>query len=67
MAKKKEIIIDISNEGEINIETKGFRGLTCLEESKFLKDLLGFELSKRLNPVIQDEKQLTKKYIQLCG
>jgi len=42
----KEIIIDISNDGEVHIETKGFRGKACIEESQFLKNLLGKETFK---------------------
>ena len=39
----KEIVIDISDDGEVRIETKGFKGKACLEESQFLKNLLGKE------------------------
>ena len=63
----KEIIIDISNDGEISIETKGFKGKACIEESQFLKDLLGKETSKRLTPAYYYNKKQLKKYLQLCG
>jgi hypothetical protein len=33
----KEIIVDISPEGEIKIETRGFKGKSCLKESQFLR------------------------------
>ena len=46
----KEIVIDISSDGEIRIETKGFKGKACLEESQFLKNLLGNETYKQLTP-----------------
>ena len=63
----KEIVIDISNDGEIRIETKGFKGKACLEESKFLKNLLGKETFQRLIPAYYNTKKQVKKYLQLCG
>jgi hypothetical protein len=63
----KEIIVDVSADGEISIETRGFTGKACLEESQFLKDLLGKEQSKQLTPAYYQDKQKTKKYLQLCG
>ena len=64
----KEIIIDVSDDGEIRIETRGFKGKSCLEESEFLKDLLGKETSRQLTPAYyQEEKQTVKKYLPLCG
>ncbi len=64
----KEIILDISNEGEIKIETRGFKGKTCITESQFLKDLLGTETERSLTPTYwEEEKLITKKYLPLCG
>ena len=64
----KEIILDISNEGEIKIETKGFKGKTCLSESQFLKDLLGSEIERSLSPTYWEKEEVTiKKYLPLCG
>lgn len=64
----KVITIDISVEGEISIETKGFTGNACLKETQFLKDILGKELEKQLTPTYyQQGKQVTKKYLNLCG
>ncbi len=64
----KEIVIDISCDGEIRIETKGFKGKACLEESQFLKNLLGKETYKRLTPAYYNtSKKKVKKYLQLCG
>ena len=64
----KEIVIDISDDGEIRIETKGFKGKACIEESQFLKDVLGKETFKRLTPAYYSTiKQKVKKYLQLCG
>ena len=64
----KEIVIDISNDGEIRIETRGFKGKTCITETKFLKDLLGKETAKTLTPTYwQEEKATVKKHLPLCG
>ena len=63
----KEIIIDVSADGEISIETRGFSGKSCLKESQFIKDLLGKEKSQKLIPAYYQGKQKTKKYLQLCG
>ena len=63
----KEIVIDISNDGEISIETKGFKGKVCIEETQFLKNLLGKETYKRLTPAYYNNKKQVKKYLQLCG
>ena len=64
----KEIILDITNEGEIKIETKGFKGKSCIAESQFLKDLLGKETERSLIPTYwQEEENLIKKYLPLCG
>jgi hypothetical protein len=64
----KEIVLDISNDGEVRIETKGFKGKTCLKEAQFLKDLLGKQTFQQLTPAYYvDQKQETKKYLNLCG
>jgi hypothetical protein len=61
----KEIIIEISDDGEISIETKGFKGKSCIEETKFLKGVLGTELSRTLTPVYYEQEH--KKHLQICG
>ena len=64
----KEIIIDVSTEGEVKIETRGFKGKSCITESKFIKDLLGKETSQSLTPAYwEEEKVAVKKYLPLCG
>ena len=65
---KKRIVIDISDEGEIRIETQGFTGKACLEESQFLKDILGNEIHRSLIPAAYvRNKQKVKKHLLLCG
>ena len=64
----KKIIVDIFNDGEILIETRGFQGPVCLEESQFLKDILGKEISNQLTPMFHiQKKQEVKMYIPICG
>ena len=64
----KEIIVDISNEGEVRIETRGFKGKSCVAESQFLKDLLGKETEKALTATYwEEEEAAVKKYLPLCG
>ncbi len=64
----KEIVIDISDEGEVRLETKGFEGKACVEETEFLKTLLGKETFQKLTPAYYVNKQLhKKKYLNLCG
>jgi hypothetical protein len=64
----KEIIVDISPEGEVKIETRGFKGKSCIAEAQFLKDLLGKETAQSLTPAYwQKEKAIVKKYLPLCG
>lgn len=64
----KQIIVDIMSDGEVKIETKGFTGKACLEDSQFLKDVLGREVALCLAPAFyQKGKQAIKRHIPLCG
>ena len=66
----KEIVIDVSDDGEVKIQTRGFVGKSCIQESQFLKDLLGNEMSRQLIPayyVTGKEKETVKKHLPLCG
>jgi stress-induced morphogen len=65
----KEIIIDVTEEGEVKIETRGFTGKACIKESQFLKDLLGKEISQQLTPAYYtiNGKEKVKKHLPLCG
>ncbi|MBF0259583.1 MAG: DUF2997 domain-containing protein [Desulfamplus sp.] len=64
----KQIIIEIDEEGEVQIETRGFNGKECIEESNFIKELLGHETSQKLIPAYYvKNKQTVKQYLQLCG
>ena len=64
----KEIVIDVSDDGEVRLETTGFKGKACLEESQFLKALLGEEILCQLTPAYYTKNKIkTKKYLPLCG
>ena len=69
----KEIILDVLNEtGEVKIETKGFFGKKCIEESEFLKKALGKEVERNLNAYyyeIDKETNNAKRTIKnsFCG
>lgn len=64
----KEIIIDILDDGEIKIETKGFKGKDCLKETEALKELLGEETARELKPTYYQRNGVkTKRHLPLCG
>ena len=65
----KEIIMEVTNDGSITIETKGFKGKGCLKESAFLENVLGKELSRQLTPAYYefDPNDSRKKHLNLCG
>lgn len=64
----RKIIVDILDDGEIRIETKGFHGPVCLEETKFLKELLGSEKQTLLTATFyQRENETITKIVPLCG
>ncbi|MDZ7760042.1 MAG: DUF2997 domain-containing protein [Desulfovermiculus sp.] len=64
----KEIIIDINDKGEVQVQTRGFKGKACLQESEFLKEILGTEIHQQLTPAyFEQEKVRVKKYLPLCG
>ena len=65
----KEIILDVMNEtAEIKIETKGFTGRKCLEESQFLKDALGVQIEQTLLPIYFERSKESKRiFTPICG
>ena len=64
----KQIIIDVMDSGEIKIETRGFKGKSCIEEAQFLKDLLGEEKARNLVAAFYTrEKTVIRKHLPLCG
>ena len=67
---KKQIIVDVMDDGEVKIMTRGYTGPMCIEESQFLKDLLGKEVQRQLCVAYyQKEKRdnKTRNIIPLCG
>lgn len=64
----KQIIVDILEDGEIKLETRGFTGKACIKEAQFIKDLLGEEISRQLTPAYYLKgKKSVKKHLPLCG
>jgi len=64
----KEIIIEITEHGDLKLETRGFSGKTCIEESQFVKELLGNEITRQLTPAYYKENNKeVKMYLPLCG
>lgn len=61
----REIIMTVSNEGEIKVETKGFKGKSCIAEAAFLEKVLGKELKTQLTPAYYEKDG--KNYLNLCG
>jgi hypothetical protein len=65
----KQIIITISEDAEIRIETKGYTGKACLEDSDFIKKILGKELAVKLCPTYYQKKNKEEVHIfkPICG
>lgn len=64
----KQIIVEITEEGEVRLETRGFAGRSCVEEAQFIKDLIGEEIQRQLVPAYyQVGKTVIKKHLPLCG
>ena len=64
----KQIIVEITEDGEVRLETKGFVGKACVQEAQFLKDLIGEEIQRQLVPAyFQQGKTVIKKHLPLCG
>ena len=64
----KKIIVDIDETGEVHVETRGYSGPVCLEDSQFLKDVLGEETSRQLSARYYEKQGKTvKKFEPLCG
>jgi hypothetical protein len=61
----RQIIVDVSGDGEVRIETRGFKGKACLDETRFLKEALGEETAKELTPAYYGGT--VKKHLNLCG
>ncbi len=65
---KRTIVIEVSDTGEIKLETKGFVGKACVDETEFLKKILGKETHKQLVPCyFQKNKETIKRHLPICG
>jgi hypothetical protein len=64
----KEMIITVMPDGEIKVETKGFKGKACIEETEAIKAMLGNETARELKPTYYQRNGVeTKRHIPLCG
>lgn len=64
----KEIIVEILDNGEIKIETVGFKGKSCITETAALKALLGTEITQELKATAYERDGVkSKRYLPLCG
>lgn len=64
----KRILVDVLSDGEVKIETQGFQGKSCIEETEFLKESLGVEVAKQLTPAyFTTGKVEIKKHLCICG
>jgi len=50
----KEIILTIDIDGKTQLETKGFKGKSCMQASKFLEDALGNVTSNQHTPAYHE-------------
>ena len=67
MSKQIKVVIN-KKTGSISIETIGYHGKGCIEESKILKDLLGETEIEKLTPsYFETEKVHIKKHLPICG
>lgn len=58
----EEIIVEIDDEGAIEVKTKGFKGKACLAASKWLEEQLGAALdTKRTSEYYAEETKETVK------
>ena len=64
----KEMIVTIMLDGEIKLETKGFKGDACLKETEVIKELLGTETAQELKPTYYESGGVkSKRHLPLCG
>ena len=53
----KEIIVDIGLDGEVKVETKGYKGKSCTDASKFIEEALGTVTSNKFTPEYYQKEQ----------
>jgi hypothetical protein len=59
---EKEIITRIKPTGEVEIETKGYRGRSCLEATKDLETALGKVGERELKPEFRQEENVASRH-----
>jgi hypothetical protein len=64
----KEMIITIMKDGEVKVETSGFTGAACVDETKALKAMLGEETSRELKATYYERDGVkSHRHLPLCG
>ena len=64
----KEMIITIMADGEIKVETSGFTGNSCVEETEAVKAMLGNETARELKATYYEKNGIVgKRHLPLCG
>lgn len=63
MAKKDELEISISNEGEVSINVIGAKGKKCLDLTKDLEEILGIVTSRETKPQFYEQDTENNTYI----
>jgi hypothetical protein len=53
----EEIVMEFCENGQVNLEGKGFKGQACFKEMQFLKDALGVETSSTRKQVFYQAEE----------
>jgi hypothetical protein len=59
----EEIIVEIDDEGTVEVKTKGFKGKKCLAASKWLEEQLG--TSGEIKKTSEYYAEETKEYVKV--
>lgn len=63
MAKKDELEISISSDGEVSINVIGAKGKKCLDLTKDLEEALGIVTNRETKPQFYEQETNTSSYI----
>ena len=63
MAKKDELEISISNDGEVSINVIGAKGKKCLDLTKDLEEALGIVTNRETKPQFYEQDTENNTYI----
>lgn len=63
MAKKDELEISISSDGEVSINVIGAKGKKCLDLTKDLEEILGTVTERETKPQFYEQESEANNYI----